>query len=93
MSGFLTSWQDVTVIIILVTALNAGFFWAIKWLVTSSLRGCHKSNETLKDDLSSLRESLPKEYVRREDWIRGFSKIEQKIDGIWNYILERKKGA
>jgi hypothetical protein len=40
----------------------------------------------LKQELAELKEALPKEYVRREDWIMSFSKIEQKIDAIWEYI-------
>lgn len=93
MTGFLTSWQDIAVVIILVTAINAGFFWAIKWLVINSLKDCRESNETLKDGLSSLKENLPRDYVRREDWIMGFAKIEQKIDGIWNYIHQNSKNS
>ncbi|MCK4783963.1 MAG: hypothetical protein KAV87_09450 [Desulfobacteraceae bacterium] len=96
MNGLLTSWHEVTAIVLLITVINAGFVWAVKWLISSVLRDCsvkiidlNKTSEALKDDLFSLKESLPRDYVRREDWIMGFAKIEQKIDAIWNYIHEK----
>jgi len=40
----------------------------------------------LRKELAALKEKLPIEYVRREDWIMSFSKIEQKIDAIWEFV-------
>ena len=98
MTGLLTGWQDVVAIIIIMAAINAGFVWAVKWLISSKWKdfSCkaddlHRTNEALKDNLFSLKESMPINYVRRDDWIMGFARIEQKIDGIWNYIHELKK--
>lgn len=72
--------------------------WAVKWLLSANwkeisirVRDIHRANEALKNDLFSLKESMPRDYVRREDWIMGFARIEQKIDAIWNYILKRSK--
>ena len=40
----------------------------------------------LRDDLDRLRDSLPREYVRRDDWIMGFSRVDQKLDAIWEFV-------
>lgn len=40
----------------------------------------------LREDLDRLRESLPREYVRRDDWIMGFSRVDQKLDAIWTFV-------
>jgi len=43
-------------------------------------------HDELRQELADLKEALPKEYVRREDWIMSFGKIEQKIDAIWEFV-------
>ena len=43
-------------------------------------------HDKLRKELADLKEALPKEYVRREDWIMSFGKIEQKIDAIWEFV-------
>jgi hypothetical protein len=50
-------------------------------------------HEKLRKELAELKEALPKEYVRREDWIMSFSKIEQKIDAIWEFVHEHIKSG
>lgn len=40
----------------------------------------------LRSDLDKLRDSLPREYVRRDDWIMGFSRVDQKLDAIWKFV-------
>lgn len=52
-------------------------------------------HEKLRQEVAALKETLPKEYVRREDWIMSFSKIEQRIDAIWEYIrgISKRKGG
>jgi predicted Holliday junction resolvase-like endonuclease len=40
----------------------------------------------LQKEISELKATLPREYVRREDWIMSFGKIEQKIDAIWEFV-------
>jgi len=47
-------------------------------------------HERLRQELSELKECLPRDYVRREDWIMSFCKIEQKIDAIWEFIHKQK---
>jgi len=46
-------------------------------------------HEKLRQELADLKEALPKEYVRREDWIMSFGKIEQKIDAIWEFVHQQ----
>lgn len=86
-------WQGIAAIAGLVVISNAGLVWAVKWITAANwkklsrdISAVHESNGALKDELARLKETLPREYVRREDWIMGFSRIEQKIDAIWNYI-------
>ena len=92
------NWQDIAAIVGLVTVGNVAFVWAVKWLLANNwqklskeIDAIHRTSEDLNNDLYSLKESLPKEYVRREDWIMGFSRIEQKIDGIWEYIHQQAR--
>lgn len=47
----------------------------------------------IERDMLALRAELPEKYVRREDWVRGQSILESKIDGlalkIENMMLRR----
>lgn len=99
------NWADVGMLTGVLLATNAGLVWAVKWLlsrhremVTAEIAAVRKATIDqddrelkIRQDLSTLRECLPRDYVRREDWIMSFSRIEQKIDAIWRYIHERGK--
>lgn len=61
--------------------------------IRASIRSQGDRHNELRKELADLREALPKEYVRREDWIMSFGKIEQKIDAIWQYIHEHIKAG
>ena len=39
-----------------------------------------KKREKLESDFRNLLERLPVEYVHRDDWVRGFSQLDGKID-------------
>ena len=72
---------DRVLLIVLSALLSSLLTIVIIWL--SSL---HKRQEKHGDSLSELKEKMPVEYVRREDWIISFGKIEQKIDAIWEFV-------
>ena len=49
--------------------------------------------EKLDNKLRETLENLPKEYTSREDWLRFSSKIDMKLDGIQNLIIDLFKGG
>ena len=42
--------------------------------------------EAVEQQISQLRRDLPETYMRRDDYVQSFSRIEQKIDAIWEYM-------
>jgi len=54
--------------------------------IKSSILRQGNRHDKLRQELADLKEALPKDYVRREDWIMSFGKIEQKIDAIWEFV-------
>ena len=88
----LEAWHVVSLVIALITA-----FWAIaKLLMTQAQKHQDQrfdviesriANEAghwdrMERDLLTLKAELPLQYVRREDYIRGQSVIEAKLDGL-----------
>jgi Tfp pilus assembly protein PilN len=59
--------------------------------IRSSINTQNDKNNQLQSELSELKASLPREYVRREDWIMSFGKIEQKIDAIWEFVHKKNE--
>ncbi len=51
----------------------------------SELRN-HQTVSDVERDLMRLRAELPEKYVRREDYIRGQSRLEAKLDSLANRI-------
>ena len=58
-------------------------------MMTSAMASLEQANKEeaqqwkkLERDVMALRAELPLEYVRREDYIRGQSVIEAKLDGL-----------
>jgi len=95
-------WAQVAALGTLVVIANGGFVWVVRWLLSSDrkkmsgdfeeikgrLSTQDKKHEELRKEFSQLEKDLPKEYVRREDWIISFSRIDQKLDAIWKFIHE-----
>ena len=42
--------------------------------------------EAVEQQISQLHRDLPETYMRRDDYVQSFSRIEQKIDAIWEYM-------
>jgi len=93
-------WQVVALTVSMITLANGGFLWAVRWMLNNYRQEASEDLETiraaiakesdrrerLQKELSRLREKLPEDYVRREDWIMGFSRMEQKVDAIWEFL-------
>lgn len=88
----LEAWHVVSLVAMLITA-----FWAVaKVLLTQAQRHQDRRFDTLEAriadeasgwdrmerELLQLKADLPLNYVRREDYIRGQSVIEAKLDGL-----------
>lgn len=52
--------------------------------VADAEKGTSERVERIERDLSAMRAELPMRYVMREDYVRGQSLIEAKLDGIKN---------
>lgn len=50
--------------------------------ISEMLQKQQEFDRRLERELMELKSSLPLEYVRREDYIRGQSLIEAKLDGL-----------
>lgn len=47
----------------------------------------------LRDQVQMLGQTLPLEYVRREDWIRFSASIDHKLDRLAELVIESKMGV
>ncbi|MDI3259666.1 MAG: hypothetical protein QJR02_08220 [Sinobacteraceae bacterium] len=47
--------------------------------------------DDVRDDLAKHKLSVAETYIRREDAVIFFSRFEQKIDSIWNFLHERER--
>lgn len=93
-------WKSIAALLTVITILNAGFVWLVKSLLAADRKkladdikritdnACKQDDrhDQLQKDFNELKARLPEKYVRREDWIISFSRIDQKIDGIWKFI-------
>lgn len=85
-------WQVLTLALTLGIALMGAFAGLVKLLLRQVELRIEKNLEALADeskgwrkvdrDLMQLRAELPEKYVRREDYIRGQTVIEAKLDAI-----------
>lgn len=95
-------WKTLSAITAVLSLLNAGLFWAVRWLVESQRQAFERRFEDLigrlkvssedvhevRRELYELKAELPRTYVQRDDWIMSFGRFEQKLDGIWNFVHE-----
>ena len=91
----------VFAVLIPVVVLWSGvLFWAVRWLlnrfarnidarfteVGASIAGLKDTQHVADRQVMELKVELAKEYVRREDWIRGWSVVDAKLDAVWTKI-------
>lgn len=77
---------------VLLAAFVTGLWRVGKWLVASVekriddrfsvLAADSRAWRAVERDLMELRAELPNQYVRREDYIRGQSVVEAKLDAV-----------
>ena len=83
-------------------AMLGGFAGIGKWLLGQFQRRIDdrfallaedtKQWRHLERDLLSLRAELPQHYVRREDYIRGQSVLEAKMDALYSKMETVRRG-
>ena len=98
------NWTMIAVFVAIISLVNGGFVWAVKCLLAADRKklaadlkritddNCEQDDrhDQLQKEFTQLKDSLPEKYIRREDWIICISRIEQKIDAIWKYVIETK---
>lgn len=81
-------------------AFLSTMFGLAKWIFTSAerrqmqrfnsleqaLKGAGENWQRLERDFNSLKADLPLYYVRKEDYVRGQTTIEAKIDAVYNKL-------
>lgn len=85
-------WQLITLAVAIIVPLSGAFFGMVWRLFAQFQRRFDEKLKGLTDeskmwrkierDLLELRAELPVAYVRREDYIRGQTVIEAKLDAI-----------
>jgi len=99
-------YSKIGLLIGIVTAVNALTLFMMRQLLESHRRSFAKQVESLttvntgqdddisevKEELSDFRVEVAKNYIHREDAIIYFGRFEQKIDAIWGYLINGKRG-
>lgn len=79
---------DRILLIVISALLSALLTLVISWLIS-----LHRRQEKQEDNLSTLQQNLPIEYVRREDFVRWSVKIDKKLDDVFKLLRDRvRKG-
>ncbi len=47
-----------------------------------------KRIEGLESQIQQMTRELPETYMRRDDYVQSFGRVEQKIDSIWQYLRD-----
>lgn len=50
-----------------------------------------KKIEAIRDDMTTLKESLPQKYVLRDDFVRAIAGLDNKIDSMFKEVSEMNK--
>ena len=98
MTVTLDLWQLISALCTLLAAIWVGFVALGRVLLTQIQANLHRDSETarkaakqvvqLERDLLTLKAELPEKYVRREDYIRGQTIIEAKLDAISSALTQ-----
>ncbi|WP_018169105.1 hypothetical protein [Thioalkalivibrio sp. ALMg9] len=96
MMEFVIDWRGIGVLASLFVTWSGVLFWIIKWLLDryqhhldgrlNDLDASHKEKSQevarVERDLLNLKAEIPVQYVRRDDYVRGQSVIEAKLDAL-----------
>lgn len=90
-------WQLLAALGAVLTVIASGFFALGRVLLSqiqTNLQHDHEAVRKVERDLMTLKAELPEKYVRREDYIRGQTVIEAKLDAISSEVkLVQIQGA
>lgn len=100
-------WQTISTLGGVLSAFGGLLIGAVKWILEKHLTQLDKRFESLEKvigddmdaikqierDLTELKISLPREYVRREDWIHFSGVIDAKLDGIYQKVQNIAEGG
>ncbi len=98
--GEASLWEVLSGLLGVLMAWSAIFLWAIKWMLAGNQKHVDQRFKVLEDslltqekqwqnsdrELLKFKADMPKEYVRREDWIRFGATIDKKLDGLGKKI-------
>jgi hypothetical protein len=73
------------------TSLSA-LISALLTMVFIYIRSARRDVEKQRQDLHNLKETLPLDYVRREDFTRWSIKIDKKMDDLFVLVRNVKRG-
>lgn len=100
-------WQVFGALLSIVTLLDGMNFWAVKWLVNRNNELLiDRLNQRLDKDIAQDKEmqeisseqrqvsvSMADHYMRKDEAATEFKRLEEKIDTIWAYLLEKRPGS
>lgn len=87
-------WKGIGVLMTFIVVWSGIMLWAAKNMLgrlESKLDGHVGEFRELQGELKALQIELPREYVRREDWIRFGAGIDAKIDRLHDRLDEMGK--
>jgi hypothetical protein len=96
------NWQTVAALVVIVTTLNGMSLWAIKWLIERNneilmtkfkerrRKDIDQDEEMrrIQQEQNEIKVSMPDEYMRRDDAVVYFERLDKKIDMIWSHLLK-----
>ena len=89
-------WKSITVLLGIIVTWSGVFLWAVKGMLAQNQNHADERFEVLGKALTAqedkwqatdrallhFKAELPREYVRREDWIRFGATIDTKLDRL-----------
>lgn len=74
------------VAIVVIACILSSILSALLTMIFIYIKGTRRDVDTQRKKLSDLKETLPLDYVRREDFVRWSISIDKKIDDLFNLI-------
>ncbi len=70
--------------------LGATLVGLIVWAFKKAIDTKDKEFDEMKKDIHLIKESLPKEYVSKQDFSSSVNEIKTKLDKLLDFIMEKK---
>lgn len=83
--------DDKTVITSILAFLGVTIVSFVVWGFQRAITQRDKEFEEIKKDIHSIKESLPKEYVSKQDFSSSVNEIKNKLDKLLDFIMDNKK--